>query len=189
MTRQRALIAFREDALASRFRFCPYCREPLVERDLEGLMRAYCPACDEIFYRNSKPCAGALVVDDEGRLLLTRRGIEPYRGRWDLPGGYLEESEHPEEAAVREVLEETGLRVRLTRLVGIYLDTYGPTGATTLNIFYEARIVTGEARAADDVTELGWMRPAEIDWGTFSFDNGKQAILDWERLASSSQEA
>ncbi|MNR89855.1 Bifunctional NMN adenylyltransferase/Nudix hydrolase [compost metagenome] len=164
------------------FRYCPHCRTDLVTEHQEGHDRLRCPGCGEMFYRNSKPCAGALVVDGQGRLLLARRAIEPFKGLWDIPGGYLEEGEHPEAGALREVLEETGLKVRITAFVGIYMDTYGANGVSTLNVFYEAE-VAGELpetlTAKDDVSELAWFDPDDLPLGEFSFENGKQAIADW----------
>jgi len=164
------------------FRYCPYCRTDLVTEHQEGQDRQRCPGCGEMFYRNSKPCAGALVVDGQGRLLLARRAIEPFKGMWDIPGGYLEEGEHPEAGAIREVLEETGLDVRITALVGMYMDTYGAEGVSTLNVFYEAEVV-GEIpetlTAKDDVSELCWFDVDALPMAEFSFENGKQAIADW----------
>jgi ADP-ribose pyrophosphatase YjhB (NUDIX family) len=169
------------------FRYCPYCREALVTERHEGLDRQRCPGCGEWFYRNSKPCAGALVVDGRGRLLLARRAIAPFEGHWDLPGGYLEDGEHPEAGAVREVLEETGLAVRVTGFVGIYMDTYGEGGASTLNIFYSAEVI-GEApetlEAKDDVAELAWFPLDALPLDDFSFENGKRAITDWRARQS-----
>jgi ADP-ribose pyrophosphatase YjhB (NUDIX family) len=64
------------------------------------------------------PCVGAVVHDPAGRLLLIRRGHDPHRGRWSLPGGRIEAGESPEQAVVREVREETGLQVRPRRAIG-----------------------------------------------------------------------
>src|SRR5205085_1223949 len=89
------------------WRFCPRCREEL---ELGG-GRARCPWCGFVAYANSAPTANALVVDGEGRLLLVRRAIEPFKGRWDIPGGFLEEGEHPLDGIRRELREETGLDV------------------------------------------------------------------------------
>ena len=63
-------------------------------------------------------CVGAVVHDDAGRLLLVRRGRDPHRGRWSLPGGRVEPGESPEQAVEREVREETGLSVRAGAAVG-----------------------------------------------------------------------
>ncbi len=164
------------------FRYCPYCRTELVAQLQEGLLRQRCPGCQELFYKNSKPCAGALVVDDQGRLLLARRAIAPFKGQWDLPGGYLEDGEHPEAGALREVLEETGLNIRITGFGGIYMDTYGASGVATLNIFYEATVlgaIPEKLDAKDDVAELGWFAADALPLGDFSFENGKRAIADW----------
>jgi len=70
------------------------------------------------------------LVVKGGRLLLVKRGVEPYEGCWDIPGGFLEAGEHPEDGAVREVQEETGLKVRLRGFFGAYIDTYGQGGET-----------------------------------------------------------
>ncbi|HEY9855898.1 MAG TPA: NUDIX domain-containing protein [Stenomitos sp.] len=165
--------------MSKAFSYCPYCRTELGSRTIEDLERQYCPGCGEVFYRNSKPCAGALVSDAEGRLLLTRRAVEPFKGKWDLPGGYLEDGEHPEAGAIRELREETGLTIRITGLGGIYMDTYGAGGVSTLNLFYDAEVVSGEEASRGDVSELGWFAPDELPLSDFSFENGRRAIFDW----------
>lgn len=170
--------------MASDFRYCPYCRHELALRELEGQARTFCPGCDTIFYRNSKPCAGVLLSDGAGRLLLTRRAIEPFKGQWDLPGGYLEEGEHPEAAAIREVREETGLEIRITGFGGIYMDTYGALGASTLNIFYDACVTGGRLQSQDDVSEVRWFEPAALPVDSFAFENGRRAIADWLKRVS-----
>jgi len=128
-----------------------------------------CAACGAEHWRNAKPCAGALVVRD-GRLLLLRRVIEPWSGCWDIPGGFCEATEHPIETAAREVLEETGLRVRITGFLGMWLDTYGdPHGkgdeqTVTLNCYYHATPI-GMADAVpnpDEADEVHWFAPGEL---------------------------
>ena len=149
-------------AILHGWRFCPRCGGGL---DLaHAPLRVECPSCGFVGYANSSPCACALVEDDSGRVLLGRRAVEPHRGRWDAPGGYLEEHEHPLDGLRRELLEETGLTVEPDRFLGIWMDTYGdgPAANATLNLFWTARVVAGEAVAADDVAELRWFAPAEI---------------------------
>jgi 8-oxo-dGTP diphosphatase len=106
-----------------------------------------------------------VVVDDDGRVLLARRAGEPFRGRWDLPGGFLDEGEHPLDALRRELREETGLEVEPEDFVGVWTDRYGDAedAHATLNLYWTARVVGGgEAQAADDVSELAWFRRDEL---------------------------
>ena len=87
--------------------------------------------------------------------------MEPFKDRWDAPGGFVEEGEHPLEALRRELLEETGYEVEPGRFVGAWMDTYGDEAdaQSTLNLYWEARIVSGSPRPADDVAELAWFEP------------------------------
>lgn len=142
------------------WRFCPRCAEPLEP----GHERATCTACGSVYYANAAPTANALVEDESGRLLLGRRAIEPYRGMWDVPGGFLGEAEHPLHALVRELREETGLDVEPGEFFGAWTDTYGEGEAavSTVNLFWLARVSAGEPRPADDVAELAWFAPDEL---------------------------
>ena len=90
--------------------FCPNCGGPLGLRVPAGDSheRLVCDNCAFIFYQNSKPCAEALVLRD-GKVLLAQRAVEPFHGAWDIPGGFLENGEHPQDGVVRELREETGL--------------------------------------------------------------------------------
>src|SRR5262249_24113117 len=131
--------------------FCPRCGAALIWQGEEGACTN--PACGRVQYRNAKPCAGVLVEQD-GAVLLVRRNIAPVLGDWDIPGGYLHEWEHRAAAARREVLEETGLRVELTRLLGIFIDRYGAADApATFNVYYRARVTGGTLAPADDASE------------------------------------
>jgi len=118
----------------------------------------------------------------DGRLLLVRRGIEPFRGYWDIPGGFLEEGEHPEAGAVREMREETGLEVRLTGVFGIYMDryVYQEEQGVTLNIYFLAEVVGGKEQAGDDAAQLGWFGPEELPTRV-AFDHARLVLEDWAR--------
>jgi 8-oxo-dGTP diphosphatase len=98
---------------------------------------------------------GVLVIKDD-RLLLVERAVDPFKGWWDIPGGFLQNGEHPEAGARREVQEETGLTIRLTGFVGIFMDTYETTGEHTLNIFYIGEPIGGTEMAASDAVGLQW---------------------------------
>jgi ADP-ribose pyrophosphatase YjhB (NUDIX family) len=139
---------------------CPRCRADLRV----GRGRVECPSCGFVAYANPKPTATAVCVDDDGRVLLTRRAVEPSAGSWDLPGGFVDEHEHPLDALRRELREETGLEIEPLDLLGIWMDEYGgdSTAESTLNLFWRARVLGGEPLAADDVAELRWFRPDEL---------------------------
>ena len=117
-----------------------------------------------MYYASPKPTACALCVDEHGRVLLARRANEPFKGSWDLPGGFLEEGEHPLDALRRELMEETGLEVEPLEFVGVWLDRYPyeTYTASTLNLYWTARVLAGSAKAADDVAELAWFRPEDL---------------------------
>jgi 8-oxo-dGTP diphosphatase len=137
------------------WRFCPRCRTEL-ERE-PG--RVSCRACGFTEYGNPVPGAQALLEED-GRVLLGRRLLEPSAGLWDIPGGFLEETEHPLEALRREFREETGLEIEPIEFLGSWMQPY--SGRTVLCLTWIVRRAGGEERAGDDLVELRWFRPDEL---------------------------
>jgi 8-oxo-dGTP diphosphatase len=107
------------------------------------------------------PCAGAVIRDKAGRLLLIRRGHEPGAGLWSLPGGRIEPGETDQQAVVREVLEETGLRVECGRLLG-RAELAGPDGAVIDVSDYLAVITGGKLAPGDDADDARWVTAAEL---------------------------
>jgi 8-oxo-dGTP diphosphatase len=143
-------------------RYCSQCAAPLPSAP-----PVTCPSCDTSHWLDAKPCAGALVTRDR-HLLLVRRAHEPWRGSWDVPGGFCGPREHPADAAVREVREETGLLVRTGGILGLWIDTYAPEGPNadkvTLNIYFHA---TPEGLAEtrldpNEVAEIAWFALGEL---------------------------
>jgi len=114
-------------------------------------------------------CAGGIVRDDRDRILLVRRAHEPERGRWSIPGGRVEPGETAQDAVVREVLEETGVRVVVTGVAG-YVERPAPGGGTYEIEDYYARVEPGTdphaLHAASDAADAGWFpahRLEELD--------------------------
>lgn len=102
-------------------------------------------------------CAGAVIRDQLGRLLLVRRAAAPARGTWSLPGGRVEAGETPDQAAAREVLEETGLVVEVgDQLASVTIGAY-------LVHDFAATVVGGDLLAGDDASEVRWVRPDELE--------------------------
>jgi ADP-ribose pyrophosphatase YjhB (NUDIX family) len=121
-----------------------------------------CAACGVDHWNDAKPCASALVVD-QARLLLVRRAQDPWKGLWDVPGGFCDSDEHPIQTAEREILEEIGLRVVVTGFLGMWLDDYGGT-KRTLNIYYHAKLSGPRDVAIDpsEIMEMKWFLPSDL---------------------------
>jgi len=134
--------------------FCMVCGAKLRRIVEHGTPRRACPECGFIAYRNPVPACGVLV-ERRGSILLARRAHEPRKEAWGIPAGFMEYGEHPESTAVREALEETGLRVKLTGLFGVYAGRDDPRTRAVL-ILYKARVVGGRLEAGDDASEVGY---------------------------------
>ena len=137
------------------WRVCPRCAHELEQRDGGHLG---CPACGANYWANSAPAVQGLLVRD-GRVLIGRRKIEPRRGHWDLPGGFLEEAEHPLDGLRREFREETGIDVEPVEWLGACIDPYDAYFVLGLTWIVRGE---GEPVAADDVAELAWFGPDEL---------------------------
>ena len=140
-----------------------------------------CLRCGAEHWNNAKPSAGTLAVRD-GRLLLVRRSTEPWRGWWDIPGGFCDAEEHPMACAAREALEETGLEVEVTGYLGTWLDRYpdpdDPDHVVTLNAYYHATVGVGAQVGEPDpaeTAEIGWFAPDELP--PIAFPNHAEAVL------------
>jgi len=116
-------------------------------------------------------------VDPAGNVVLLRRGIEPGRGWWAQPGGFLEVDETVTEAAIRETLEETGLIVQPGEIVGLY----SRLEAAVVVIAFEAEVVGGEYRLNPEALEIQAFRPDAIPWQGIAFKTTHWALRDWVR--------
>ncbi len=162
------------------YKFCPRCGHPLEYRQVGDRVRPVCPRCGFIFYVNPTPAAGALV-EDNGHVLLIRRGVPPRQGYWAFPAGYVEADESVEEAAVREVWEETGLQVALDALWNVYSfeDAAHQRGVL---ILYRAHVVGGTLRPGDDAAEARWFAPHELPpEAEIAFSTHREALREWVR--------
>ena len=166
--------------VAASLRHCSRCGAELEPGTPEGenRERMACPMCGFIAYVNPRVVVTTLPLTASGELVLIRRGIEPARGTWAQPGGFLEIDETVGEAAVRETLEETGLVVEPGALVGLY----SRLEAAVVTLVFEARIVGGEARPCAESLEVVPFAPAAIPWGGLGFTTTWWALQDWMRL-------
>ena len=159
--------------------FCQRCGHALAERDVEGKRRPYCPACGYVAFLDPKVAAVVLATKD-GKLVLVRRDIEPAIGEWSLPSGYVDRGEAVEDAAVREVKEETGLDISLTGLVGLYSHT----GSPVVLAAYAAEVVGGTMEPGPEVRETALFSPDRLPALPFPHDD--QILDDWRALSAAS---
>lgn len=139
------------------YRYCPYCKGELSKIKFEYA----CQKCHGKVYINPAPCVSVIPIKNN-KILLARRGIDPKKGAIDFIGGFMNVGETVEEAAKREVLEETGLKIRLKDFLGDYPEYYVPGVTYLLTFNYTAEIVGGKLKAQDDVAELIWVDIKDI---------------------------
>ena len=114
---------------------------------------------------------------DGQQALVTVRGIEPEKGKIDVPGGFVEVGEHPRDALAREAQEELGVEVVVEeRPMLLAVHTYGPDGEYVLAIGFRVRIVSGEPNPADDVAEIRWVSADEVDNLDFAWEHDRAMI-------------
>jgi ADP-ribose pyrophosphatase YjhB (NUDIX family) len=149
-----------------RYAFCPVCGSPFgADSAVAEPSLLLCRRCGFHFWLNSKPAVAALITRvHQGRpeVLLSRRGVEPHKGMWDLPGGFLRNGEAPHDGLARELREELGVRLVTARLstVGIAeyaRDDHAQDARFVLSLYYRCEIDLGSPLVAtDDVTEVRW---------------------------------
>lgn len=135
--------------------YCPFCGEKLEEKRSEERKRKYCGSCDRIIYQNPKPVSAVAVVRD-GKLLMIKRGIQPGKGKWSLPAGFIERDEPPRKAAVRELEEETGLKVDPEDLevLGVAFEERLPDQFVVGSVYtVDASKAEGEPEGSDDALD------------------------------------
>lgn len=158
------------------YQFCPYCATPLVSRPIAGRPRTACPACGFVHFQDPK-LAAAVLLTEEGRVLLVRRGVAPAIGRWALPAGFVDPGELPPDTAVREAAEETGLQVAVDGFLGFWHIT-NPDKPGVLT-YFAGRVLGGQLQAQDDVSEARWFARADIPWNELAFSSTRAILEGW----------
>jgi ADP-ribose pyrophosphatase YjhB (NUDIX family) len=155
------------------WKFCPRCAASLLHDD--GSVR--CTACGYVEWGSSVPGAQALIERD-GQVLLGRRAFEPGLGRWDIPGGFLEEGEHPVAALRREIREETGLEIEPLKFFGVWMQPYWHRNVLCLT--WVACPTGGSERPGDDLVELRWFARDELPApDELAFDSFVEILSRW----------
>ena len=152
-------------------RFCPRCG---ADADVRFPRSIVCPSCGYGAYYNPKPVACSIPADAGGRVLLMRRATEPSRGRWTMPGGFVDLGESVEDAAVRECREEMAVAIELGELVGVYSRAQD----RIVVVVYSARAL-GEPRTTEEALEVRAFVPSEIPWKDLAFWSDERALRDY----------
>jgi ADP-ribose pyrophosphatase YjhB (NUDIX family) len=159
-------------------RYCPHCAHPLEEKLAYDRLRRVCPACGFVQFRTPK-VGVSVVVEDGGRILLVRRAVEPGKGQWGLPSGFVEWDEPPEAAALRECAEETGLALADLELVDAhyYDDDYRGAG---INLVYRGRVAGGQLHSGDDASEARFFSRVDLPAsGEIAFQGHRLLLEGW----------
>ena len=156
--------------------YCARCGTLTEERPRGGVIRPTCPACGWVYYAKNATGAALLIVED-GKVLLVQRAHEPFVGQWMLPAGFVEYGEFAEASAVREAEEETGLLVELIGLWGLYFGTDDPRNVAHLAV-YAARRAAGALRAGDDAIDARLFQADEVP-AEIAFKTHQRALADW----------
>ena len=137
-------------------------------------MRPVCTSCGAMVFLDPKVVAGVIAAID-GRVVMVRRNMEPGIGRWTFPAGFVDRGESVEEAAVREMEEESGLKVRLNGLVGVY----SKTGEAIILVVYSGDVVRGMLAVGPEAQDAGLFDPRELP--PLAFERDTAIMADWMR--------
>jgi ADP-ribose pyrophosphatase YjhB (NUDIX family) len=151
-------------------RFCPRCGQ---RADVDFPQRIICPHCGYAAYYNPKPVAAAILVDDQGKVILLRRGFDPGRGLWTFPGGFVDLGESVQEAARREAAEELGIAIEIDGLVGVYSRAED----RVVLIVYRARAM-GAPHTSPEAVEVGSFAVDQLPWDELAFWSTELALRD-----------
>jgi ADP-ribose pyrophosphatase YjhB (NUDIX family) len=161
------------------YRFCPRCAGRLETRTLKDgdPERLVCEACGFVFYLGPKLVVGA-IFELDGGVVLIQRSIDPGYGKWTFPGGFVERGEVAEAAAVREVLEESGIEIEVTGIVGLY--TY--SGQIPAIAVFSGRVTGGEPTPLDETMAVRSFARDELPWSEMAFPSTEHALKDYLRI-------
>ncbi|KXK11806.1 MAG: Bifunctional NMN adenylyltransferase/Nudix hydrolase [Microgenomates bacterium OLB23] len=157
------------------FIYCPRCGEKLSQH--RGGF-PHCSYCGLHCYINPKPTTAVVIFNKSGDILLTKRGIEPFKGYWDLPGGFITVGETIIESAKREIKEELQVDINIDNIFDAVVDEYEYQGVIypTLATVITAHIVSGTLKASDDVVDFAFFSPKEALQQQLAFSTVDKAI-------------
>ena len=161
------------------FRYCPKCGSS--EFEIHNALSRHCANCGFTYYQNPRASTAAFILNGKGELLVARRAKEPAKGTLDLPGGFVDNNENAEQGMVREIEEETGLKIEPDKVQYMFsipnIYRYSGMDIHTLDLFFLCRVAEdAEVKAADDAAELTWLPLREVYVERFGLRSIREAV-------------
>ena len=159
----------------NKFEFCSSCGNTLKINKNNSSISFICNGCKKEFFLDPK-IAVATVLENHNKILFVKRAIEPGLGLWSLPGGYVNQGERVENAAVREVFEEIGAHIRIESLLGVFSETNNPV----MVIGYLGKFITKTIWAKSEISATKFFEPFQLP--PLAFQRDRIILASWLRL-------
>lgn len=174
---------------SSLFAYCPRCAQ--ARSGETDAVRFLCDGCGFVYYYNVAASASALILANDRSALFIRRARDPGKGKLALPGGFIDRGETAESAALREVREEAGIKLRSLQFLASFPNLYSYRGVEypVVDLFFVARVELRSASALDDVTEIVWAEPEALLEADLAFPSHNRAILAYLKQPGSGARA
>ncbi|MEM7537903.1 MAG: NUDIX domain-containing protein [Chloroflexota bacterium] len=181
--------------MSNNYQFCPFCGTQLIQEWISGATRPHCPQCEFTQFYDPKVSVIGLITHND-KLLLTQRAVDPAKGQWALPGGYMDAGEMPKDALQRELLEEVGLHIQIVALHDIYPmikpEAHGRSNPGIVIVYHAIpQQVTPDGKVAyddttipplkalDDVCDARWFVRTDIP-DNLAFESTKALLSLWQ---------
>lgn len=159
------------------YRFCPRCGSPLAVQTGDDGPLLRCTVDGFVFYQNPHSAVAVVIINDAGQFLFVRRQVAPHQGDWDLPGGFVNWGEAPATAIVREVHEELGVDLSITKILDVAHDWYNFNGLNySVNSIIFQGSISGTIVQNEEIKSLHWLSRRELPDDHLSFQSVRKAV-------------
>ena len=171
------LTAAEAASLRQGFKYCPRCRAKMVDKHVYGRERRVCPDCRFVQFIDPK-VSTAVLVEQDNKILFVKRSMDPAKGSWCFPGGFMEIGETAQQTAIRECKEESGLDIEITGLIDVYYyEDYRGSGVL---IMFKGQVIGGSLLAGDDAADVQFFSTGNLP-ENIVFDSNIKALAAWRK--------
>lgn len=163
-----------------KIKHCSLCGDELKITKIDGVNRKKCQSCEFINFNNPKPAVAAMIIKDR-KMLLVKRAIDPHRGKWQIPGGFVESGENLEDGLKREIKEELGVDIEILDYLESFGDgySYGVPEEKTVNIYFIVKIKNGQLKNDHENQEIKFFDLNKLP--PVCFKNNRLAIESYQK--------